>query len=88
MTLRVAHLDSVDDSPTFLVCTGKISLSVLMAHVMCSHLSMQEEDILEQVKNIEKETIGYYDIDMRCPSIIFIHPTCRHKELGGLSAYG
>jgi hypothetical protein len=28
-------------------CKGKIILSILMTSVMCLHLSMQEEDILE-----------------------------------------
>ena len=48
MTFRVAHWDAWDDSLAFLVCKGKICLSVLMASVMCSHFSMQEEDVLEQ----------------------------------------
>ena len=47
MIFGVPHLDTRVDSFVFIVCKGKMLLSILMISVMCLRFCMQDENILE-----------------------------------------
>ena len=45
-----SHIGILEKIVCVLICNDNIFLSILMAGVMCSHYSKQEEDILEHTK--------------------------------------